>query len=461
MNQTIWEKILSFDFDFPISEYGFSTRLSHENNWSINFTAEAIHEYRKFMYLAATEAGMISPSEIVDIVWHQHLIFTQSYSDFCGLLGKRIEHIPSTHNRDEEEKFRQAKENTFSAYNNIFGIQPEHIWHHDTMAEGLKLKPANTSMLTMIVITIIAFAFLIVPAYLLLYDFYAHLDSGSFIPAFILLSFIVFMLLDAFNKKKLKSLVPHWSEDLFLFKLEPSELVYIKHKQLCEVIHDKINKMIVQKKIFITDQNQISHTEYSDYKTPYEYCIIESLKSTGPINYPVLMQHLMRKPLFRSIENSMDVYLQVIKRSKVAASIQQINLISIGLLTLLGITRLFTGIMREKPIVFLIFLLFGLGCFILAFFRRLDYKMGSMILEDWYKENVISRIPIDENTDYRYFLVGSATLLATFIPMVTYAESTMGNRFGQSSIDASSGCGGSSCGGGGCGGGCGGCGGGD
>ena len=66
-------------------------------------TQKAIEEYKKFMYLAATSNQMVSPSEIVDIVWHQHLIFTNSYSDFCNLLGKRIEHIPSTHNKSEFE----------------------------------------------------------------------------------------------------------------------------------------------------------------------------------------------------------------------------------------------------------------------------------------------------------------------------------------------------------------------
>ena len=54
---------------------------------------EAIEEYKKFMYLAATSNQMVSPSEIVDIVWHQHLIFTQSYKEFCDILGKKIEPV--------------------------------------------------------------------------------------------------------------------------------------------------------------------------------------------------------------------------------------------------------------------------------------------------------------------------------------------------------------------------------
>jgi len=89
MKSALWTKILQFDFDEPLSEYGFSTRLAHENRWTKHFTEQAIVEYKKFMYLAATSNFMVSPSEIVDVVWHQHLIFTQSYQDFCKPIGKQ------------------------------------------------------------------------------------------------------------------------------------------------------------------------------------------------------------------------------------------------------------------------------------------------------------------------------------------------------------------------------------
>jgi hypothetical protein len=76
MNNYLYNKILDFDFDGSFSEYTFSIRLASENSWTKNFTKKAILEYKKFMYLAATTNAMVSPPEIVDIVWHQHLIFT-------------------------------------------------------------------------------------------------------------------------------------------------------------------------------------------------------------------------------------------------------------------------------------------------------------------------------------------------------------------------------------------------
>jgi hypothetical protein len=48
MNTTLRNNILDFDLDHPVSEYGFSTRLEHENSWTINFAKGAIIEYKKF-----------------------------------------------------------------------------------------------------------------------------------------------------------------------------------------------------------------------------------------------------------------------------------------------------------------------------------------------------------------------------------------------------------------------------
>ena len=124
----IWTNILQFDLDQPISEYGFSTRLAYENGWSFHFTKRAITEYKKFMFLAGTSSEMVSPSPVVDIVWHQHLIFTQSYKVFCDILGKRIEHVPSRHNYMEKAKFETALSYTHNKYREFWDEPPADIW---------------------------------------------------------------------------------------------------------------------------------------------------------------------------------------------------------------------------------------------------------------------------------------------------------------------------------------------
>ncbi|MBO9660470.1 MAG: hypothetical protein J7527_16735, partial [Chitinophagaceae bacterium] len=94
---------------------------------------KAILEYKKFMYLATVSDSMVSPSPVIDTVWHQHLIFTQSYSQFCNTTGKFIQHVPSTHNKEDYKKFRQAKEHTIELYKKNFGNIPADIWEAESM----------------------------------------------------------------------------------------------------------------------------------------------------------------------------------------------------------------------------------------------------------------------------------------------------------------------------------------
>ena len=81
----IWNDTLAFEFDSKNDNYGFTVRLAKENYWTYEFTQKAILEYKKFMFLAAINDEMVSPSEIVDTVWHQHLIFTKSgkFNEAC------------------------------------------------------------------------------------------------------------------------------------------------------------------------------------------------------------------------------------------------------------------------------------------------------------------------------------------------------------------------------------------
>lgn len=225
MNKELWDHILQFDFDDPPSEYGFTTRLANENYWTKAFTELAILEYRKFMYLAATSEMMVSPSEIVDTVWHQHLIFTQSYSSFCTLIGKQIQHIPSTHNREEFAKFRQAKERTQELYTSVFGEQPKGIWEYQGMFESLNLDKAKFKIRTFLVFGILGFIALIAPCYFLLSPIYVEIHNPYFVIGFIALCLLAFAGLEFYNRNQLRNIVTGFDKDSFVYHLKPYELV--------------------------------------------------------------------------------------------------------------------------------------------------------------------------------------------------------------------------------------------
>jgi len=59
--------------------------------------SELIDEYLKFMRLMQLFPYLrFSPSEIVDQVWHEHILFTREYRDFCKKhFGKYVNHAPT------------------------------------------------------------------------------------------------------------------------------------------------------------------------------------------------------------------------------------------------------------------------------------------------------------------------------------------------------------------------------
>ena len=72
-DMTLWTKLQALELDQAGSAFRFSDRLARENGWSRAFALGAIEEYRRFIYLAATSPTPVTPSDVVDQVWHLHL----------------------------------------------------------------------------------------------------------------------------------------------------------------------------------------------------------------------------------------------------------------------------------------------------------------------------------------------------------------------------------------------------
>lgn len=316
MDKQLWNKILHFDFDNPPSEYGFSTRLANENFWTKTFTEKAILEYKKFMYLATTSDAMVSPSEIVDIVWHQHLIFTQLYQEFCNLIGKQIQHIPSTHNKEEFEKFKQAKERTKKLYFEEFGEQPSAIWEFITMYDSLNLDKATFKIRTFIIFGILAFIALTIPCYFLLKPLYLKIPNPNFIIGFITLCISTFILLEFYNRYKLKNITKSFDKNSFLYQLQPFELIYLKSQKLNNVINGNINELIDNKTIVIKADYSLDLIKKENPATQEQIQITTVLSGFQKIFYPILFKQLINKPLFKNTANSMDAFKKYVNKSK-------------------------------------------------------------------------------------------------------------------------------------------------
>src|SRR4051812_26985521 len=93
----LWQAINAYDLDAADAALPFSHRLARETGWSLAFSKAAIADYKRFIYLICVADRMLTPSDVIDEVWHLHLIYTQDYWDrFCAeTLKRKIHHGPT------------------------------------------------------------------------------------------------------------------------------------------------------------------------------------------------------------------------------------------------------------------------------------------------------------------------------------------------------------------------------
>ena len=449
MNTELWNKIVDYDFDSPMREYGFSTRLANENYWTKNYTEKAILEYKKFMYLAATSEMMVSPSEIVDVVWHQHLVFTQSYSDFCRVLGKQIQHVPSTHSQADAEKFQQAKERTNNRYRSVFGEQPREIWSYPGMFDGLQLKKAKLKIRGFVLIGILVFALMVTPSYWLLRPVYVQIGNPDFIIGYIILVGLAISGLQLYSRYRLSQILKQIDDRSFLFDLDPMEVVYLKSQEISNVINGVVNQMVLNKKLQVTTGHVLQLVRGSKPTTVAEYTVMETIERTGQIDYPGLLRILADKPVFVNTIKCMDAFKKYFIKSVKFSRLFYFNFGVLSIVAMLGFIRLITGLFRHRPVeqltVFMIVLLF---VFILGLIR-LTRLMSTRIVPTFYREKIQSET-VQADWGWQYFWSGTAVLTPAFAPLVLHvekngADTSSGGNCGSSCGSSCSSCGG--CGG--------------
>ncbi|HRG90409.1 MAG TPA: hypothetical protein PLW44_15415 [Chitinophagales bacterium] len=455
MNSDLWRSIDEFDLDLPLSEYSFSIRLAHENAWPACFTAKAIQEYKKFMYLAATANGMVSPSEIVDVVWHQHLIFTQSYDNFCKILGRKIEHIPSTHRNTEKHLFTEARERTAQLYLETFGDMPADIWQYTSIYDSLNMPKSRFSSNEEFMFAFLLTGILTVPAYYLLKPLYMHIHGLQFLWYYIPIFAISMAGLWLYNELQFKKLPELWRKDSFVMNLSPFELLYIKNKEIRPAIHACVNLMLEENKIMPKGEYILANAPGAKPNNAAQMAIADVLDANTETSYYDLFKAVMDKPVFT---NTATFYKQLqiyMSESQFVSNVCRVNYVVISTLTVLCTTRLITGIENNKPVGFLIVTML-VSC--IAFFVAINhlFTLHTKSLQNYYEEEVIPTHPEAQGFSWQFYLLGYAVFNSSFVTMYHNVE----QQYRSVTADSGSSDSGGSCGGGGgCGGGCGGCGG--
>jgi uncharacterized protein (TIGR04222 family) len=131
MQDVLWQKLAAYPFGPQGSELGFERRLARENDWSSDYTAGVVEEYRRFLFLAARAGHPITPSDAVDQAWHLHLIYTDEYWNvLCGeILGFPFHHGPTRGGPQEQAKYVDWYTRTLTRYEEWFGSKPRaDVW---------------------------------------------------------------------------------------------------------------------------------------------------------------------------------------------------------------------------------------------------------------------------------------------------------------------------------------------
>ena len=112
-----------------------------------------INEYKKFMVLknisSDWDAEMLSPAPAIDMAWHEHILDTANYREFCEIFPQPVNHNPEGV-FDVDEKFDRYRK-TLGLYYQYFGyfyprthkdsiwLYPDFLESHGVLKGGFQL----------------------------------------------------------------------------------------------------------------------------------------------------------------------------------------------------------------------------------------------------------------------------------------------------------------------------------
>lgn len=461
VNPELWQNVENFELSSPFDEFGFITRLEYENNWTIGFAEKAVQEYKKFMFLAAVSDEMVSPSEIVDTVWHLHLIYSESYKEFCRILGKNIEHKPSTHNRKEKDKYAKAYQYTLQQYQLHFGKQPSEFWEAPTMLSTLELHLAQNYNVKNLMIVWAISTFIL---FFLIKPILVTIDNPDFLYGYLGIGLVLLFMVDFSAKIAIRSFIVELNKKLVFKEFKTPELLYMKGN-MPAVFLGYLNDL-VRNKMLIIRSNTLYQSSTPVSLDARENAIIDAVDEKFGTNLHTVYKNISEKRIFRTIKKSNDYLLGFLyKTTEFRKKIYPWIFILCVWLSV-GYCRLILGFIRNKPVGLLLFIL-GVMLLVygIVFFKIHFLELKKQVINVHKKHFIKTPLILSEHKSASsdYLLKGSlmAGLVGVWLVSLAQTETASSSsdsfNFSPSSSDSSSS--GGSCGSS-CGSSCGGCGGG-
>jgi len=127
--RALWRRICAHDFE-PDTPLNFTLRLARDHGWTLGEARAAVDAYRRFCFLAVVSRTPMTPSEAVDEVWHQHLIYSRDYWDvWCAqVLRKTLHHDPTPGGPEAQKNYRRTYAETLALHEAYFGPPDAILW---------------------------------------------------------------------------------------------------------------------------------------------------------------------------------------------------------------------------------------------------------------------------------------------------------------------------------------------
>ena len=88
---TLYDRMISYKHD------ALRERMIVKYGWSEQKADNLFFEMKRFLYLCATNESAMAPPEEIDEIWHNFILFTKDYADFCFTnVGAFLHHQPLT-----------------------------------------------------------------------------------------------------------------------------------------------------------------------------------------------------------------------------------------------------------------------------------------------------------------------------------------------------------------------------
>ena len=96
-------------------------RIAKEHDYSLAYATGALREAKRMLYLQRVSGEAVSPSNLIDMAWHEMMLFTRFYQEFCSFLGAFMHHDPTEGPPDGGRLYDKTKAN----YEKFFGEKPD------------------------------------------------------------------------------------------------------------------------------------------------------------------------------------------------------------------------------------------------------------------------------------------------------------------------------------------------